>query len=138
MILSTHDAEKGLSVADHIFNLDHGKLTESPILNVFKGISEFRNGEWILMMDHHRQLVHSTEVLGSCAFQVDPAAVTLAGDKHISTARNQFQVKITGLIQKQHHVLAHLDAGFKMTAHLTGKIVQCLEFEDRRYCLGFI
>ena len=122
IILASHDAEKGLSVADNIFTLDQGRLSESPILNVFKGVSVFCDGEWNLIMDQDKcQLTHTTPVQGHCAFQVDPAAVTIAKEPHISTARNQFSARISGLIQKNQSVVAYLEAGFRITVHITAK-----------------
>jgi len=124
ILLATHDYYKGCALADEVVTLSHGQRSKLAFTNILKGLSVERDNQHILELADGTQIVHTTPVLGPAPFYVDPSAIVLAEERHVTTARNQLKGTITGIIQENNRFRTTVDTGVVFTVFVTERSVR--------------
>ncbi len=119
ILLATHDIHRGYALADRVLSLVHGKRVPSVITNILRGDTVEKDGQYILTTTNGQIIYHTSPVIGSGAFHVEPGAITLAESRHKSTARNQMAGTVTAIVQKDHLIRVDIDTGIQFSVFIT-------------------
>ncbi len=129
ILLSTHDTLKGFGLADQIIAVSHGRLVEPLALNIIQGMSMIEDGTGLLVVNDHLRIEHMEQISGQAVFQIDPAAITLARERHVSSARNQLPGIIRSITMGNLHIQVMVDIGIPLVMVITPQSYRELQFQ---------
>ena len=106
IIFSSHDRLQGMALADNIINLVAGKITSSPLLNVFHGsLSEH-------LFDTGKLQIHSTSTQSNAHhIAIDPREIIISAQVLQSSMRNSFRGRLILIAEEEELVRLTVDCG---------------------------
>lgn len=95
LIFSTHNRLQGIAIADDVLSLVRGQVVKTPLINVFQGLIKnqlFDTGKiQIILPNYNEDYQHVS---------IDPHEIVLSRKPLISSMRNQYQGKVTAIINE--------------------------------------
>lgn len=119
VIFTTHYLDQAYQIADEVLYLFRGKLTQSPLKNLFHGVIGMVEGE-IRFFNDQIHIYVATEYQGPASVVIPPEAVSLS--RHPlddSSVRNNLQGTITHIIDAGNRVDIKVNAGETFEATIT-------------------
>jgi tungstate transport system ATP-binding protein len=106
LIFSTHNRLQGIALADDVISLVQGKVTSSPLINLFHGSINnqlFDTGKIkIMLADNAQDYQHAS---------IDPNEIVLSATALVSSMRNQYQGKVTAIADEMGKIRVSVLAG---------------------------
>lgn len=124
VIFSTHNRLQGRALADQLINLAHGKITQSPLINVYAGKLNqaiFNTGKL--------QIHTNEEKLEGDHVAIDPHQIIVSHQAIRSSMRNQFQGRIISIAEEGHEVRITVDCLERFHAIITHNSLLDLKLE---------
>lgn len=106
LIFSTHDRLQGIAIADDVVSLFKGKLVKTPLLNLFQGFTQnqlFNTGKIRMMLTNN---THDCQYVS-----IDPNKIVLSREPLVSSIRNQFQGRVTAIMEEKGEIRVTVLAG---------------------------
>ena len=106
VILSTHDRLQGMALSDNTINLVAGKISPSPLINIFSGQLETRQF-------HTRKITINTTSTQTEAHHlaVDPEQIIISRQPLTSSMQNTFKGRLFQIIEQANTVILAIDCG---------------------------
>jgi len=106
LIFSTHNRLQGIAIADDVISLVHGKVANSPLINLFQGTVKnqiFDTGKIkILLKVNDKDYQH---------ISIDPHEIILSVTAMVSNLQNQYQGRVTAIIAEGGKIRISILAG---------------------------
>ena len=106
LVFSTHNRLQGLALADDVVSLVQGKMTNSPLINLFSGSVNnqlFDTGKIkIVLADNAQNYQHAS---------IDPNEIVLSATALVSSMRNQYQGKVMAIADEMGKIRVSVLAG---------------------------
>ncbi len=124
LIFSTHNRLQGIAIADDVISLIHGKVANSPLINLFQGTLKqqvFDTGKIkITMASQHAQ--------GSLYVSIDPREIVLSVSQPARSIHNQYPGRVMAIVDEM--------GGIRVTV-LAGELFQIIISLPTFKALGF-
>jgi tungstate transport system ATP-binding protein len=132
IIFSTHDRLQGAALADNTINLIKGKVTKSPLLNVFHGeLSEH-------FFDTGNIKIHTTSQQQASHIAIDPHEIIISNGILSSSMRNQFTGRLTAISEEAGTIHLTIDCGERFYAIISPEALHELGLSiGKSVCLSF-
>ena len=106
VVFSSHDRLQGMAMADEVINLVAGKITASPLLNVFHGALSQH------LFDTGKIQIHSTSTLSEAHhIAINPHEIIISAQALQSSMRNSFNGRLILIAEEEESVRLTVDCG---------------------------
>ncbi len=106
LIFSTHNRLQGIALADDVISLVQGKVTKSPLINLFNGSV---NGQLFDTGNIKIRLADATQDYQHAS--IDPNEIVISATALVSSMRNQYQGKVTAIADEMGKIRVSVLAG---------------------------
>ncbi len=106
IVFSTHNRLQGIAIADNVISLIHGKVVNSPLINLFQG------GVKQLIFDTGKiKIILSTVNQRFQYVSIDPNKISLSVKSPTAEIKNQYHGRVTAMIDEQEQIRVSVLAG---------------------------
>ncbi len=133
VIFSTHDRLQGTALADTTIHLINGKITKSPILNVFHG--QLNNK----VFDTGKLHIHtSSQYQHASRIAINPHEIIISSVVLDSSMRNHFSGRLTAIREEASTIHLTIDCGERFYAFISPESLRSLNLSiGDMLCLSF-
>ena len=132
IIFSTHDRLQGAALADTTINLIKGKVTKSPLLNVFHGHLDQH------LFDTGNIKIHTTSQQRASHIAIDPHEIIISNDVLASSMRNHFTGRLIAIAEEAGTIHLTIDCGERFFAIISPDALEDLGLSiGKPICLSF-
>lgn len=120
IIFSTHDRLQGAALADTTINLIKGKVTKSPLLNVFNGQLNDH------LFDTKNIKIHTTSQQNASHIAIDPHEIIISNSVLSSSMRNHFSGRLIAIAEEAGTIHLTIDCGERFFAIISPEALKDL------------
>lgn len=133
VVFSTHDRLQGAALADNTINLINGRVTESPLLNVFHGQLHDQ------LFDTGKLQIHNTSQSPQAShIAIDPHEIIISTEVLASSMRNHFTGRLIAISEEKGVIHLTIDCGERFFAFISPDALQELKLSiGNTVCLSF-
>lgn len=132
IVFSTHDRLQGAALADTTINLIKGKVTKSPLLNVFHGQLNQH------LFDTGNIKIHTTTQQQASHIAIDPNEIIISNSVLSSSMRNHFTGRLTAIAEEAGTIHLTIDCGERFYAIISPEALDELGLSiGKSVCLSF-
>lgn len=121
IIFSTHDRLRGGALADTTINLIKGRVTKSPLINVFHGRLEQQ------LFDTGHIQIHTTSQQQASHIAIDPHEIIISNTRLLSSMRNHFTGRLTAIAEEAGTIHLTIDCGERFYAIISPEALKDLQ-----------
>lgn len=125
VIFSTHDRLQAMAIADHSINLVGGKISSSPLLNLYHG--QFRQH----VFDTGKLQIHTGSLAtGAHHIAIDPHQIIVSDQPlHHTSMLNRFAGRLIQITEEADQIVLRIDCGERFYAIITPTSLQKLSLQ---------
>jgi tungstate transport system ATP-binding protein len=132
IVFSTHDRLQGAALADTTINLIKGRVTKSPLLNVFHGQLNQH------LFDTGNIKIHTTSQQQASHIAIDPNEIIISNSELSSSMRNHFTGRLTAVAEEAGTIHLTIDCGERFYAIISPEALDELGLSiGKSVCLSF-
>lgn len=127
LVFSTHYRLQGLAIADDVVSLVKGRQIESPLVNLFNGVFEkgyFKTAYLCILATESAESAESATHIS-----IDPRKIVLSTQRLNSSMRNQYQGRVTAIIEETGMVRVSVNTGDIFQVMITQEAFKLLELK---------
>ncbi|MFK5948270.1 MAG: ABC transporter ATP-binding protein [Methylococcales bacterium] len=106
IVFSSHNRLQGIAIADNVISLIHGKVVNSPLINLFQGVVKQ------LIFDTGKiKIILPVVSLDFQYVSIDPSKISLSVTRPTAEINNQYQGRVTAMVDEQEQIRVSVSAG---------------------------